>query len=310
MCNLTTVNLMAFVREDNTLDVEGVLEAQRLSARAGFRMANVDLELHDWDINLKRNKLVGCSFTGLRDMMNATGMTEEQEIELYKKMREAVHESVEQYARAIGSEVVPDAMCTVKPEGTLSCLGNGVSSGIHYPEAEYYIRRVRISAADPLCKVCEDLGYPVLPEVGSTEKDAVTKVVEFALTSPVGENGKTKYNVTALEQLENYKKVMEHYVDHNASITVTVRESEWDSVEEWLDKNWDCVVGISFLPLDDSFYPLLPFEAISKEEYDKRKEAVKGKKIDPSLLKKYETSQTEDDLLEDSACTSGACPIR
>lgn len=310
MCNLTTVNLMAFVREDNTLDVEGVLEAQRLSARAGFRMANVDIELHEWDINLKRNRLVGCSFTGLRDMMNATNMTVEEEVELYKKMRSAVHEAVEQYAKAIGSEVVPDAMCTVKPEGTLSCVANGVSSGLHYPEAEHYIRRVRISSSDPLCKVCEDLGYPVLPEVGSTEKDATTKVVEFALKSPVGKNGKTKYNVTAIEQLENYKRVMEHYVDHNASITVTVRESEWNDVEEWLNENWNSVVGISFLPLDDNYYPLLPFEAITKEEYDCRIKAVDGKKIDPIMLKKYEDKQQEDSLLEDSACSSGACPIR
>lgn len=310
MCNLTTVNLMAFVREDGTLDVEGILEAQRLSARAGFRMANVDIELHEWDINLKRNKLVGCSFTGLKDMMNATGISVEEEIDLYRKMRQAVHEAVNQYAKSIGSDVVPDAMCTVKPEGTLSCLANGVSSGIHYPEAEYYIRRVRISAADPLCKVCEELGYPVLPEVGSTEKDATTKVVEFALKSPVGENGKTKYNVTAIDQLETYKRVMTEYVDHNASITVTVRETEWEAVEEWLNENWNSVVGISFLPLDDNYYPLLPFEAITEEEYKKRVQSVSNKKIDPIMLKKYEDKQQEDDLLEDSACTSGACPIR
>ena len=35
--------------------------------------------------------------------------------------------------------------------------------------------------------------------------------------------------------------------------------------------NWDDVVAVSFLSLDDNFYELLPYEAITKEEYDKRK---------------------------------------
>ena len=72
--------------------------------------------------------------------------------------------------------------------------------------------------------------------------------------------------------------------------------------------NWDDVVGISFLPLDDAVYQLAPFEAITKEEYEERKS--KMKKFDAQLLRKYEA----DSLLEidavDSECTSGACGIR
>lgn len=309
MCNLTTVNLMAFVKEDNTLDIEGVLEAQKLSARAGYRMANIELELHDWNENLKKNRLVGTSITGLQDMINSVGMTQDELIDLYRKMRATVHNEVKLYAKTL-NQVAPDAMTTIKPEGTLSTLPT-VSSGIHYPESEYYIRRVRISAADPLCKLCEDLGYPVFPEVGSTEKDATTKVVEFALKSPLGKEGKTKQNVTAIEQLENYRISMKEYTDHNTSITVSVRDSEWNEVEDWLYENWDDVVGVSFLPLNDAVYPLMPYEAIDKAEYERRIKAVEGKKIDANALKKYESNEiAEDDLMDDPACASGACPIR
>lgn len=306
MCNLTTVNLMSFVDESGVLDIEGVLEAQRLSARAGYRMANIELELHEWDKQLKDSRLVGCSITGLQDMLNATSMTEEEEIELYKKMRETVHNAVNEYANELG-EVAPDCMTTIKPEGTLSSLPS-CSSGVHYAESEYYIRRVRVSAADPLCKLSEYLNYPVFPEVGSDKDNPHTKVVEFPCKAPMGKRGKTKYNVTAVDQLENYKRTMKYYTDHNTSITVSVRDDEWADVENWLVDNWNYVVGISFLPLVDAVYPLMPYEAISKEEYEVR--ASKSKKIDAAILRKYENKELLEDLLEDSECASGACPIR
>ncbi|HIV87755.1 MAG TPA: ribonucleoside-triphosphate reductase, adenosylcobalamin-dependent, partial [Candidatus Pygmaiobacter gallistercoris] len=72
LCNLTTVNVMAFVKEDGTLDREGLLEAQRLSARAGYRMTCRELEMFRWDRVQKRDRLLGCSLTGWQDMVNAT----------------------------------------------------------------------------------------------------------------------------------------------------------------------------------------------------------------------------------------------
>ena len=48
LCNLTTVNVMAFVK-DGVLDHAGLLEAQRLSARAGYRMTCTELEIPEWN---------------------------------------------------------------------------------------------------------------------------------------------------------------------------------------------------------------------------------------------------------------------
>ena len=214
MCNLTTVNLMAFVK-DGVLDRDALLRAQVLSARAGYRMANIQLELHKWNEVLKKDKLVGCSFTGLQDMINATGMTTEEEIELYKDMRAAIHDAVEAYGKEVNRNV-PTLMTTIKPEGTLSCLPT-VSSGLHYPHSEYFVRRVRVSASDPLCKVCKELEYPMYPEVGQTIENATTMVIEFPIKSDSQGKANTKYTVTALEQLENYKRTMTYYTDHNTS---------------------------------------------------------------------------------------------
>lgn len=303
LCNLTTVNVLAFVK-DGKLDVPALLEAQRLSTRAGYRMTCVELELHKWDLVQKRDRLIGTSVTGWQDMKGATSMKIEEEIELLKLMRDTVHKTGEEMSRLTGYSV-PLLSTTVKPEGTLSQVANGVSSGLHMAHSPYFIRRVRINSNDPLVKVCEELNYPIFAEAGQEWETCNTKVVEFPCKSPAK---KTKYDVTAIEQLETYSRFMEHYVDHNASITVTVKNDEWDGVEQWLWDNWDGVVAVSFLALDDSVYPLLPYEAIDEKEYNRR--VLEMKPFIPSLLSKYEQEETELDVASDADCSTGACGVR
>ena len=302
LCNLTTVNVFAFVNDDNTLDLPGLLNAQRMSARAGYRMTQVELELSHWNFVHDRDKLIGTSLTGWQDMVNALGYDRDHQADLLRKLRSVAQNEVENYAMEIGDKT-PLLVTTVKPEGTLSQLPT-VSSGIHYSHSPYYIRRVRINASDPLVKVCEELGYPVLPEVGQDADTCSTKVIEFPVKSP---EGKTKYDVSAIEQLENYKLFMENYVDHNASITIHVREHEWEAVEEWVWNNWDEIVAISFLSLDDNFYDLLPYESIEENEYERR--VLEMKPFRPSLISKYEVEETEFDIGADG-CDTGVCPVR
>ena len=71
--------------------------------------------------------------------------------------------------------------------------------------------------------------------------------------------------------------------------------------------SWDDVVALSFLSYDDSFYELLPYEAITKEEYDARKAAMRP--FNPSLLTRYEYEESDFDI-GDSDCSTGACPVR
>ena len=302
LCNLTTINVAAFVNEDGTLDEAGLLGAQRLSARAGFRMTQVELELAHWNQVHDRDNLIGTSLTGWQDMVNATDLSYEDQAKLLRKLRQVANNEAESYALEIGDNT-PLLVTTVKPEGTLSQLPT-VSSGIHYSHSPYYIRRVRINAADPLVQVCEELGYPVYPEVGQDPETCTTKVLEFPVKAP---EGKTKYDVTAIEQLENYKLFMDNYVDHNASITVHVRDHEWEEVEEWVWNNWDDIVAISFLSLDDSFYEMLPYEAIDEAEYERR--AAEMKPFRPSLIAKYEVVETQYDI-GDASCDNGICPVR
>lgn len=302
LCNLTTINVMAFLTEDNLLDEKALLEAQKLSARAAYRMTCVELEIPEWNDVQQRDKLTGCSLTGWQDLVNAVQLDKKQQEVVLAELRQVAREASDIYAESLGMEK-PLLVTTVKPEGTLSQLP-GVSSGVHYSHSPYYVRRVRINAHDPLVKVCEDLNYTIHPEVGQDLETCTTKVIEFPVKAP---KGITKYDVSAIEQLENYKLFMKSYVDHNCSITIHVRDHEWEEVEQWVWDHWDDVVALSFLSLDDNFYELLPYEAISEEDYLERIKSMKP--FIPSLLGKYEVQETDLDVGEES-CESGICPIR
>lgn len=300
-CNLTTNNLLSFV-EGNTLKKDELKDVLRLSTRVAIRMTLVEVELPEWNKVMQEDRIIGVSLTGMMDMMNKTNMTYEELAELLSELREVVHEEGHRYSKELGI-AAPKLMTTIKPEGSLSTLPC-VSSGIHFAHSDYYIRRIRISATDPLFKMIEKQGcYPIYNEIGQTDENCSIKVIEFPIKAP---QGRTKYDVGAIEQLELYKLSMKHWSDHNTSITVHVREHEWDEVAQWVYDNFDTVVGITFLPLMEETYPLLPYECTTKEDYEERMKQIKP--IDYSLLTELDDSEEREII--DKECASGACPIR
>jgi ribonucleoside-diphosphate reductase alpha chain/ribonucleoside-triphosphate reductase len=313
LCNLTTINMMAFV-ENGELNLSSLLQAQKLSARAGYRMTNVDLELYKWDAVQKRDRLIGCSVTGWKDAMEALGYDEVQEELLQEQMRDAARSAANEYADSLGTPR-PLLTTAVKPEGTISQVAGGVSSGLHHTHSPYFIRRVRINATDPLCKVAEELGWSVHNEVGQgisiTDENGRkrfvpvdTKVIEFPISSPVT---RTKYEVSAIEQLNTYYNFQDNYTEHNSSNTISVKDGEWEQVADNIYTHWDDMVAVSFLKLDGHAYELAPYESITKEKFEIMKENMKP--FDYTLLEQFEDTG-EDFELDNEDCATGACPIR
>ena len=304
LCNLTTINVTAFVK-DKELDLDDLLQAQKRSVRAGVRLTLPTLELPDWDKVQKRDRLVGCSLTGWQDMVGMTNMHMSEQKKVLVSLRRVAEDESKRYAKYLGIDS-PLLVTTVKPEGTISQLPT-VSSGVHFAHSKYFIRRVRITREDALCKMAEKLGWVIKPEVGQTLENATTMVVEFPVKS---ESKITKFDVGALEQLEIYKVFQNYYTQHNSSNTISVRNGEWGSCADWVYDNWSEIIGVTFLPLDEKTYELSPYESITEEEFLKRKSEMKPFNYDilcDEEKKKDEYVQTE---IIDKACESGACPLR
>ena len=310
VCNLTTVNVDAFITEDLDstgkivygLDVEGLLNAMRLSTRAGVRMTCLDLEIPHWDAVQKRDRLIGPSITGWRDAMEKLGWSDYQEELLLGIMKQAVQEQSAMYATELRIPI-PLLDTTVKPEGTLSQVAGGVSSGLHASHAPYYIRRIRINANDPLAKVAMELGWNVNPEVGQDWLNARTLVIDFPVASGAS---RTKDDVYIDEQFDRYFRFQEHYTSHNSSNTIHVRDNEWARAEEIVWDRWDDFIGVSFLSYNNHSYELAPYETITEEQYLEMKASMKP--FDPARLERWETNGLSE--LTDESCADGACAPR
>ena len=309
VCNLTTVNLVQFV-EDGELNEESLLEAQRASARAGLRMTLVDLEIPHWDDVQKRDRLIGTSLTGVKDAMDLLGYSAAQERELIAKLGDVSREEAQRYAHELRVST-PLLSTTVKPEGTISQVAGGVSSGLHQSHSPYYLRRIRINATDPLAKAVQDLGWSIHPEVGTkgeTEEERLDNARTLVIDFPIASGAKrTKDDVNVAEQFETYFAFQSEYTDHNSSNTINVKPDEWEEAEEIVHKNWDSFIGVSFLQADGGSYELAPYERISKDRY----ELMKGlmPEFNPETLGKYEDGEVSD-LEGADGCEGGACPVR
>jgi hypothetical protein len=140
--------------------------------------------------------------------------------------------------------------------------------------------------------------------VGQLEGQATTYVFEFPILAP--DEAVVQGNLSAMEQLEHWKKVKLSYTEHNPSVTISVGPSEWIRAADWVYENWERLGGLSFLPRDESVYPLAPFEAISKEEYEERVKAFP--RLDFSRLVLYER-EDQTSGAKVLACVGGSCEI-
>jgi ribonucleotide reductase alpha subunit len=162
----------------------------------------------------------------------------------------------------LGKQINPSIkLTTIKPSGTLSLLA-GVAPGCHPEYAPYYIRRIQLSANDPLVNVCREHGYKIEPlhKLDGT-KSYDTMVVEFPIKS---RGGKTAEQVSAIDMLNTVKMLQTNWSDNSVSCTVYYKIEELEEIKTWLSENYDDGINsVSFLLRSVHGFKQAPLEEIT-----------------------------------------------
>lgn len=235
-----------------------------------------------------------------------------------------VEETVTEYCDRHGLRT-PNRCTTCQPAGTKSLL-TGASPGWHPPKAAWFIRRITFGKNDPVALACIDYGYTVIPSQSDKDEDGrllddpfdprctewlveIPTAVSWADIPGVEEVDISQFS--ALAQFDFYMQVQEHYVGHNASATIELRATEIEPLAKAIhtaivaDKGY---ISATLLARFDDLqtFPRLPFEPITKTEYNVLHEAVLKRRINPDFqaaLAKYDRGEN----IAPAGCDSDKC---
>jgi len=213
-----------------------------------------------------RNRRIGASVSGVAQFLDTHGIDE------LKHWLHSGYDTIQYYDDVYSDWfAVPKSIKTtsIKPSGTVSLLP-GVTPGVHYPESNYYIRRIRLANNSELIPYINTAGYKVEADMADPEHTIVVEI-------PVGIKGiRTISEISMWEQLELAAFMQEHWADNQVSCTITFKEHEKDQIANALNYFQYRLKGVSFLPkMDSASYPQMPYEEITKEEYTKLIKKIK-----------------------------------
>ena len=298
-CNLVECDLGKF-----NGDWEGLLRAIYLIARANYRQTCVNLKdgvLADtWHELNNFLRLCGVGLTGIVSWEHCDSAKS------FKGLREIAVKGAESMAEELNMPR-PKAVTTVKPSGTLSKIMD-TTEGVHKPLGKYIFNNINFSKSDPLVEKLKQSNYKVMDNPYDDTSVLVTFPVCHDNVDFTEVDGKEVNLESAVDQLNRYKLLMENYVDHNCSVTISYDKKEVPAIIEWLLKNWDIYIGVSFLYRNDPTksasdlgYPYLPQEVVTKEEHDEYVKQLRPVDIN---------SANSLEELKDDECATGACPVR
>jgi ribonucleoside-triphosphate reductase len=210
----------------------------------------------------------------------------------------------------------PKAVTTVKPSGTLSKIMD-TTEGVHKPLGKYIFNNVRFSKHDPYVEKLIAANYRVFQDPSSPDAVLVTFPVAYENVQFDVVDGKHVNLEAAKAQLDRYKLLMDYYVDHNCSVTISYSPEEAPEIVDWLADNWNNYVGVSFLyrtdptkTAKDLGYLYLPQEVVDEATYTAYERTLKSLNGECMTCQQAETDEQEFEIDTGSECATGACPIR
>lgn len=194
-----------------------------------------------------------------------------------------------------------------------------MSPGVHAAYSKYFIRRVRIATGSPLVAACKLKGFQLESQRNfDGTKNHNVSIVSFPRKSPDGSVYADE--LTAVQQLENVKRMQKDWSDNAVSVTVTFKYEELDDIKEWLRENYEHnMKSVSFLLYSGHGFIQAPYEDISEDVYNQMTAKLSDIPIEKCLANILKSNRIvsdvqdlENDLIHDSnmECTGGSCPVR
>jgi ribonucleoside-diphosphate reductase alpha chain len=295
-CNLSSVIVLP---TDSMDDLERKI---RLAAAFGTFQATLTYFPYlrkIWKKNTEEEALLGVSMTGILDNPLLNDPDDPELPARLERLRDAAVAVNEALAKELRIERAA-AVTAVKPEGTVSQLC-GTASGLHPQHSKYYIRRVRGDNKDPLTTFMKEAGFDWEPCVMNPDN---TTVFSFPMRAPGG--ALVRSDVDAIKHLRLWLVYQKHYCEHKPSVTVTIKDDgEWLKVADFVYENFDDFTGVSFLPESGSSYQQMPFEEITKAEY----EAMLAKQPNHIDWNAFHEETDNVEGVQSLACVAGHCEI-
>jgi ribonucleoside-diphosphate reductase alpha chain len=296
-CNLTEI----IVQSDDTL--EDLKSKVSLATKIGTwqsTFTNFPYLRDEWRENAEEERLLGVSMTGQMGHEVLNGRQGRRELETWlRELKKVAIATNKKEARRLG--INPSAaITTVKPSGTVSTLTN-TSSGMHAWHDKFYIRTVRCDVNDPIARFMDDAGIPVEPDVMNP------KAVVFSFPFKAPDGALTRNDMSAIDQLEMWLVYKTNWTEHSPSVTVSVKEEEWEEVGDWVYEHFDLITGVSFLPHSEHVYKQAPFQTIDEETYEAAK-ALMPEHVAWEMLPVYELEDTTTGT-QTLSCTAGVCDV-
>lgn len=263
LCNLSEV----FPHRCNGLEVFN--EALKYATFYSTSVSLLPTSRPETNAVIARNRRIGVSISGIAQwvsgaapkewgLMNYTRLTR-----ILRDGYKIVRAENKRLAKGAG---VPESIrvTTIKPSGSISLLA-GATAGVHYPVSRYAIRRVRVANDSPLVPSLKEAGVP-------HEKDSYsdnTLVFEFTI-----DHGDVRpcEEVSPWEQFSLVAMLQRCWSDNMVSATVYFdKEKHADEIEKLLAMFIPVLKSVSLLPHSGHGYAQAPYEPITIEEYEKRK---------------------------------------
>ena len=245
---------------------------------------------------MQRNRRIGTSMSGVANFADLRG------VPVLRNWRDEGYKTVQAYDKSYSEWLgIRESIktTTVKPSGTVSILA-GESPGVHWtPGGKYFLRTIRFGNSDPMLPLFKMANYRVEP---ASESPATTSVVFF----PVKSNSlRSEREVSIYEKMALAATAQRYWSDNSVSVTISFDpESEAKAIGTALHMYDGQLKTVSFLPMDPTSYPQMPYTQSTEEEYESGTMTL----FPIDFTGVYEGLGTE--AIGEAYCTTDACEVK